>query len=787
MIKNYFLTALRNFIRQRLYSFINVGGLAIGIAVCILILMWVNDELSFDKYNKNFNEIHRVVENQFYAGGEVFPVAVTPMPLSKALVEEFPEILESTRIAGWGNTIKHGEDVYNEEGFWYADSSIFKIFTLPFISGNPENALKDPHSVVLTESMAKKYFGMEDPIGKTLTGIGNVEFKITGVIKNLPKNSHMQFDFLASFDFLKEWGLDFNQWGSNTINTYVLLNKNADHEIVSEKIKDLIKKNNENSVTELFLQPLWRIHLYDTGKFTANFAKEGDIQYVRIFSIIAIFILLIACINFMNLATAKSMKRAKEVGLRKVVGANRGQLIKQFFSESFLLVFISLLIAIVLVELATPYFNELSGKELNFNLFNTEVITGILILLVLTSFISGSYPALFMSAFRPIKVLKGTLVSGVKGAMFRKVLVLVQFSISIFLIIGTIAISKQLNFIQNKKLGYEKENLIYFGIRGVDEEKRESFKNEILNDANIISASYSQQSPTYMGNSSSGWDWEGKDEDEVILIHHNGVDHDFAKTFKMEMAQGRFFSREFPTDTSSGLVINEAAAKIMNFDDPIGKNIYIGDDTTKIIGVVKNFHFKSVHRKIEPLVLHSAPSSYSLMFVRLSGGNFNDALTYIENKYKEFAPQGAFSYQFLDQQLKNNYRTEQQAKTLFEYFSILAIFIACLGLFGLASFASEQRIKEIGVRKALGASIENLTILLSKDFTKFVLIANIIAWPLAFFLLDKWLNNFAYHIEISILFFVIAAVISFAVAILTVSYHAIRSSLMNPVDSLRYE
>lgn len=787
MFKNYFITAIRNFIRQRMYSLINIGGLAIGIAVCFLILLWVNDELSFDKFHENYSNIHRVVENQYYAGGEVFPVAVTPAPLSASLVKDYPEIINATRVAGWGNTVTIGEEIFEEDGFWYVDSSFFDIFTIPFILGNPKDALKDPHSVVLTESVANKYFQDEDPLGKTIMGIGKVNLKITGVIKDLPKNSHMSFDFLAPFDFLKEWGVDMEEWGSNSFNTYVLLADNVDYNLVSEKIKDKIKENNEGSVTELFLQPLERIHLYDKGKFTADYAIQGDIQYVKIFSIIALFILIIACINFMNLATAKSTKRAREVGLRKVVGARRSQLIKQFFSESFILVFIALFISIVLVEFTLPFFNELSGKEMNFQIFSVEVLIGIGTFLVFTSLLSGSYPALFMSSFLPIKVLKGEIISGVKGATFRRLLVLFQFSISIFLIVGTIAINKQLDFIHKKNLGYNKENLVYFAIQGIEKDKKDVFRNELLRNSNIIDACYTQQTPVYMGNSSSGWNWEGKESDDVVLMHHNSVDHDFANTFDINMKHGRFFSREYPTDTSKGIVINETAAKVMGFEDPIGKHIYIYEDTVRVIGVVENFHFKPVHTKIEPLILHSSPSSHNIMFARVDGKNMNDALNYLENKFKEFAPASAFSYRVLDQQLVKVYKAEQQAKSVFTYFSILAIFIACLGLFGLASFASEQRTKEIGVRKAMGASAQQLTFLLSKDFTKYVLIANLIAWPAAYFLLDNWLKDFAYHINISIMFFIIAAVISFVIAVLTVSYHAIRSSLLSPIDSLRYE
>jgi putative ABC transport system permease protein len=787
MFKNYFITSLRNFIRQRLYSFINIGGLAIGIAVCILILMWVNDELSYDKFNINFDNIHRVVENQYYAGGEVFPVAVTPTPLSANLVNNYPEILKSTRTAGWGNNITHNGEIYEEGGFWYADSSFFEIFTFPFLKGDPQTALNNPHTVVLTQSMAEKYFGEENPIGKTLEGINKIEFVVTGVIEDVPENSHMYFDFIACFDFLEEWGVGMDNWGSNTIYTYVLLDEKANYLEVSDKIKNVIKDNNEGSVTDLFLQPLSELHLYNAGIFTADNAKVGDIQYVRIFSIIAIFILLIACINFMNLATAKSVKRAREVGLRKVVGANRLQIIKQFFSESFFLVLLSLVISVVLVEIVVPYFNELSSKELEFSLFSKQVFLGILGILFITSFLSGSYPALFMSGFMPIKVLKGGLVSGIKGAMFRKILVLIQFSISIFLIIGTIAINKQLDFIQDKKLGYDKENLVYFNIRGIENEKRPIFKTELLRNPGVISVAYSQQTPTYMGNSSSGWNWEGKETEEEVLLHHNSIGFDFKKTFGMEMAYGRFFSREYPTDSANGIIINEAAVKVMRFDDPIGKNVYTSNDTLKVIGVVKDFHFKPIHTKIEPMVLYfSEDNSYNI-FVRIDGNNIDEIITQIEQKFKEFAPGSAFSHQFLDQRLANMYETEKQAKSIFGYFSILAILIACLGLFGLASFASEQRTKEIGIRKAMGASMEGLTILLSKDFTKYVLIANVIAWPLAYFVLENWLNNFAYHIDISIFYFITAAVISFIVAILTVGYHAIRASLLSPIDSLRYE
>ncbi|MGH7595710.1 MAG: ABC transporter permease [bacterium] len=781
MFKNYLKITWRNLVRQKANSFINITGLAIGMTCSMLILLWVQHELSYDAFHANANDIYRVVENQYYAGGQVFPVAVTPSPLAPALKAQFPEIVKSTRFSFNSMPIKRGDKIFTE-GIAFADPDIFEIFTIPFVKGNAATALSEPHSIVLTEEAAEKYFGTDEPVGQVLRINHRDDFLVTGVIKNIPENSHLKYDLLASFIYLQELGNSMESWDANWCYTYVLLQKDAPPREVDKKIIDFIQKNNKDSVTEIYLQSLTKIHLYSSGKYTADIGGHGDIQYVRIFSLIAIFVLLIACINFMNLATARSEKRAKEVGLRKVVGAQRHQLINQFFSEAIILSLLAFIAALVLTETLLPIFNDLAGKTLSLSRLETNLFFGFFAIALLCGIISGSYPAFYLSSFHPIATLKNNRSSQAGGSLFRKILVVFQFALSVIMIIGTLVVSRQMDYIRNKNPGLEKENIGYVWMAGEFRKKSEVAKQELLKNPNITGITRTNQLPTYVGNSSSDWGWEGKDPADEVLMHMLSVDDDYAKTFKMEMAEGRFFSREYSTD-SLAVVVNETAVKVMGMAAPIGKRL---SDFT-IIGVVKDFHFKPIRTKIEPLVMLRFPSQYYAMAMRTRPENLTTTIEFVEKTYKKFNADTPFYFNFLDQDYDNLYRAEQRVGKLSGYFSIIAILIASLGLYGLASYMVEQRTKEIGIRKVLGASVPALFLLLSKNFLMLAGIANLIAWPVAYFVMSGWLQNYAYRISLNIAIFFAAAILAMIIVLVTVSYQALKAALANPVEALRYE
>jgi putative ABC transport system permease protein len=785
MFKNYLKIALRNIKRHKGYSLINIVGLAVGMACCILILLWVQDELSYDRFHENADDIYRVIQDINFTDHST-TWAITQGPLGPSLKEDYPEIINAVRITGRGFRLAYNEKSY-DEGVGMADGSIFEMFTFPLVKGDAATALSDPLSIVLTEEMAAKYFGDEDPIGKTIKADNQWDFQVTGVMKNIPSNSHLQFDFLIPFIFGRELNYTVDRWGNSQFRTYVQIQTGVPVQEVIQKISGhLFEKPTIEKDARLNLQPLTRIHLYSNYEFDS---AHGDITYVTLFSIVAFFILLIACINFMNLATARSGNRAKEVGMRKVAGAHKTDIIKQFYGESILLAFIALLFAVIFVWLLLPAFNNLAAKELSMNITgNLSILLGLLCIAMLTGIISGSYPALFLSTFQPVMVLKGLRLSGSKGSVFRKILVVFQFSLTILLIICTTGVYNQINYMQNKKLGYNKEHMIYFGMRGDMREKFDSVKNELLQNPNILGVTASSNVPTYGYTfSNSLWRWEGQSPNEEILMRAVFIDVDYFKTFGMEIAEGRSFSKEFPTDATEAIMVNEEAVKAMGMEFPIGQRLSIGDNNFKIIGIVKNYHFRSLRQEIDPLILIYSPENSRALFARLKSEQIPQTIGYIENAWKKFAPGYPFNYRFLDEALDGLYRSEQRIGTLFRYFSILAILISCLGLLGLASFMAEQRTKEIGIRKVLGATASNIVTLLSKEFTKWVIVANLIAWPIAYFALDKWLQSYAYKTNVVLWSFVLSGALALLIALATVSYQSIKAALANPVDSLRYE
>ncbi len=780
MLKAHLKIALRGIFRQKSYTFINVTGLAVAMACCIIIFLWIKDEWSFDRFHERAKNIYRVVETWQYSSGATDHNQVTPGPLAAVLKNDYPEVIDSTRY--WGGYEKW-QITYDEKSFLSAgaavDPSFFRIFTFPFIEGNEETAFSHTHSIVVTRDLAERLFNLDDPIGQTIR-FENRDFVVSAVIENPPLHSHLRFDFLFPcqvFPFLEEG------WGNNMCYTYVLLHEGSSYKELSGKISGVIKEHNPTSIENLYLQPLNKIHLYSLG-------GGGLIVYIYIFSALGIFTLLLACINFMNLSTARSSKRFKEVGIKKVMGSDRWQLVRQFLSEYILLSLGALILAIVIVELFLPLFNRVLGRQIEM-CYSGSLFLSLLGAAVLTGIISGSYPAFFLSAFDPVSVLKGHFFSGsgglLKGHTLRRVLVVMQFSLSIFFLVCTLVVYKQLNFIQKTDLGFGKEQIIHMRMRGEFKQKHKAIKSELLQNPSIINVTATDRTPVMWSNSTDEVNWEGKSEKEEVGFGVRMVDYDYMDTFRMEMAQGRFFSKEFPADASQGFVVNEAAVNAMGMESPLGKRFSVWERQGEIIGVIKDFHTESLHNTISPFVLIIWPEWYGRMSIRIKSENIPATLGYIEGKIKEFVPDYPFKYQFLDEELDSLYRTEQLTGNIIVYVTILAVFISCLGLFGLSSFTTEQRTKEIGIRKVLGASVSGVVLLLNKEFTKWVLIANIIAWPAAYFAMKKWLQNFAYRADIGLGVFIFSAVLVLFVALTTVSYQSFKAAAARPIDSLKYE
>ncbi len=786
MLYNYLKITLRNIKRYKGYSFINIMGLSVGMACCFLILLWVQDELSYDKFHEHADEIGRVITHQQSADG-IQSAALSPPPLADYLVSGFPEIVNATRLRIHNNWMMKTENKkFMEDGIAFLEPSFFEMFSFPFIQGDPKTALSNPDSLIITQSMAEKYFGKEDPVGKTMNADNDLDFVITGVIQDIPENSHISFRFAVSFKLLPElfnWKMD--RWTDVMYQTYIQIQKGASFEQVNSKIAGILKEKTNNQKFKLELQPLKAIHLHSSSLQWESVA-QGDIKQVQLFSILSFLILIMACINFISLTTARGANRAKEVGMRKVTGAARMDIIKQFLGESILFTSFGFIVAIGLVDLLLPAFNGLSGKHITMNtIFNLNFLPIMIGIVMTTGFLSGSYPALFLSSFQPAKVLKGKLKMGGKSSNFRKILVTVQFTVSVFLIISTLVVFSQLEYIRNRKLGYDKEHIIYLPARGDIHDNYEPVKNELLKHNDILNVTVGSSLPTLPGNYWSGLDWPGKDPADKPAMWFYSVDFDFIKTFDIKMASGRDYSKDLSTD-SSNYIINEAASKYMGLSEPVGKWFARGEKRGTIIGVVKDFHFETIKKTVEPLVLHVSPF-YQYIFVKVRPDNLSGVIHHIEDIWERFNPEFPIEYHFLDEAFNHIYRTEHRMGNLFRYFTALAIFISSLGLLGLASFMTQERTKEIGIRKVLGASQSNIFMLLSKDFMFYMAISNIIGWTIAYISMNKWLQNWAYHTQFHVLFFILAALISFIIVLMSVSYQAIKAALANPVDSLRYE
>jgi ABC-type antimicrobial peptide transport system permease subunit len=659
------------------------------------------------------------------------------------------------------------------------------MFNIKFVRGDINTALNDPHNIVITEETAHKYFGNEDALGKTLPSRGFF-VTVTGVVQPLPHNSHIRFDFLISTEFLEKSGAHINDWeDSGRSYSYVELRKGTDRKLVDKKILNFIKKYKKGSDAEIFLQNIKKIHLYSSRKYNYDISGHGDITYVMILGLIAIFILLIACINFMNLSTAQSARRAKEIGVRKVAGANKQKIIFQFLGESLLIVFVAHAIAMILVELLLPGYNNLIGKQLDINYQSAGLYIGLITVVLFCGLLAGSYPAFYLSSLKPLDIMKGVINKNPGNAKFRRVLVIFQFSLSIMLIICTLIIGNQLKYMQNKKLGFNKDNIGYFMFpTRPGDPKLENLKKELSNNPDIVSVTKGQ-SPINVEFRTSGFNWAGKKEGDDVLFHQLATDEDYAKTFQLKLKEGRFFSSEFPTDNTA-VVINEKAAEIMGFKNPIGEILSTpwGSKLT-IIGVVKDFHFQSLYYKIEPLIMPKGESNN--FYIKMKPDKITSTVEFINKTFKSFNPGLPIDFHFLDDDFDNLYRTEQQMSKIFSYSSLLAIIISCLGLIGLSSFMTERRTKEIGIRKANGAKSIEIFSLLSKEYIIWVLISILIASPIAWYAMHKWLQNFAYRININWWVFALAGAIALIIALLTVSVQSYKAASKNPIEALRYE
>ena len=786
MIKNYLKITFRRMSRQKSYSFLNIAGLSIGMTCCILILLFVRYELSYDKYHETAEDIYRIHSEIPIKRRGTYLNATSPGRLAPALLNDFPEVLKAARIRRYERMVSYHKKLFIEKRFFYADPAFLEIFTFPLIAGDSETALNDPYTLLITETMAGKYFGDENPLGKTLVVNGD-DYTITGILKNIPQNSHFTFDFLAS---MRTVGQNMFRWNStNYIRTYIRLQKNSDPEKLERKLPEFLKKYmGEDAFWTFHLQPVTRIHLH--GNINHEWEANSHIRYVYILSTTAFLILLIASFNYMNLSTARAANRSKEISIRKVVGAARKQIRSQFIGESMFFAFMALLIATLLVKILLPWFNSAVDRNLDFGLFGGDMkrLLELLALTMLVGLISGSYPALFLSALHPVHIIKGNQILKNKSAL-RNALVVFQFGISIVFIISTIIIYKQLVYVKNSNLGFDKEHILNVDITNPDlQHSYEPLLNELNQNPYIIGTSFSSDLPNGIQSHTGNMQWEGMTDEETSSFYEAWVDANFLELYDMELTAGRNFSREFSTDAEQVYIINETAVKTIGWENPIGKK-FGPKMNGRVIGVVKDFHHQSFHLSIQPIVFRLlGPRRNHLrdqLSIKINTDNIQRTLSYIKNEIEKHAQ--PFSFSFFDDRIDKMYAPENKLERLFHTFSLLAVFIACLGLFGLATFTAERRTKEMGIRKVLGASVSNIIVQLSKMFIKWVLIANLIAWPLAYFVMSRWLQNFAYRIELRLENFILSTAIALFSALITISYQTIRAATANPVDSLKYE
>jgi ABC-type antimicrobial peptide transport system permease subunit len=792
MFSNYLKTAWRNIIRSKGFSVINIMGLALGLACSLMIMLWVNDEKNVDAFHKNGKYLYQVYERSYF-DGKVDAGYPTQGLLAEELKRTVPEVqyasgFEYVAAPGSNSTFEAEEKIKKSTGM-FAGEDFFKMFSYTLLQGNAATALTEPNSIAVSKNMAEYFFGnASNAINKIIRFDNKEDLKITAVFDDVPARSSLQFDFLRTWgDFVKQNNWVHN-WGNTSPQTFIQLKPGADAAKVQVKIKDFIynyREKDKSFIMELALQPFTEKYLH--SNFKDGYLDGGRIEYVNLFSLIAVFVLLIACINFMNLATARSAKRAKEVGVRKVVGALRSTLIAQFVGEAIMLTFISVIIAIVLTALSLPAFNQLTGKQLSLPFYQSSFWFIILCLMVITGFVAGSYPALFLSSLKPVRVLKGSLKFNWSATFFRKALVVFQFAMSVFLVIAMIIVYKQLNYIQTKNLGYDRDNLVYIPIEGDLIKNYDLFKQNALSNTAIVNVSKMRNSPTAISHHITGMSWPGKDPNLTVSFADGVVGYDFVKTMNLQMQSGRDFSKDYGTD-SVAYLLNETAVHKIGLKDIVGKTISWGNHEGKVIGVMKDFHFNSLHENIEPLIMRLDENwSWGTILVRIKAGKTKEAIAQLQQLYKQLNPAFPFTYQFSDLEYAKLYESEAVVSKLANIFAFLAIFISCLGLFGLATFTAEQRTKEIGVRKVLGASSSSIVKLLSLNFLKPVVLAFLLAFPVAWWAMSRWLQDYAYKININWWMFAVAGLLTISIALITVSYQSIKAALINPVKSLRTE
>lgn len=785
MFKNYLKLAWRNLIRQKSYSFINITGLSIGMACCIILFLFIQNELSYDRFHDHSDRIFRAVLQAEHEG-EVRRSATTPAPLGPALLNEFPEVEQVVRLGDNEFLITHENKRFYERVF-YADPQLFEVFCFPILEGDASTALAGPRSILVSQSARRKYFGESSALGQVLS-LYDRDYTVTGVFKDVPRNSHFRFDFLVSFEHFVQRTRE--EWGISNYYTYVLLRNRDAVDSYHAKIASLVGKYRGKESRDVYkvrypLQPLTRIHLY--SHLRGEIEPNGSINTVILFSMITLFILLIACFNYINLSTARCTIRAKEVGLRKVVGASRSQLVRQFLGESFLFVFVSFLVTFGLMEVLLPLFNSLSGKHLALDYTNNfPILLFLFFVFLFVGFFSGSFLAFYVSGFQPVKIMKGLFSGGTRVPFFRRAVIVGQFAVTSVFLISVLVIMGQLKFIKNKELGFDKEHVINIPILNEEVfEGRERIKKEFLRHSNVLAVCASSFLPgdkTWYQN----YSYQGMEPDENPMIRWIAVDFDFIETMKIRIVQGRNFSEEFPTDRGQAYILNETAVQEIGWEEPLGKSFELVDRGV-VVGVVEDFHFSSLHDLIEPMALCFYPEGFEHFAVRIREDSLHETLSYLEKTWKTFFVDQAFSYTFLDAELAQLYREEVQLSRIIGSVTFLSLFIACLGLFGLASFSIERRTKEIGIRKILGASAGRVVAGLSLDFARWVFVANVAAWPLAYYGMSRWLQKFAYRSQIGVWVFLLSAVLALATSVLTIGFQALRAALKNPVQILRYE
>jgi cell division protein FtsX len=786
MLYYYFKTAFRLATRYRGYALLNLSGLVVGLTSCLLILLWVNDEMSVDKFHVKSDRLYQVFRDMIQSSGEIETTEAIPQPLELELKNNYPEV-EHVSILGWEmESLFRLDDKTSYEKGRYASAQFFQLFSFPFLAGDPATALRNVHSVAISERLAKKFFGdaWHEAVGQIIKINERQEFTVTAVFENPPASSSLDFDYiLPAQEYIQrnDW---VESWFNGGFRMYLTLKEGADIDAVRKRIHQEVNKHTDNAADEpIYLQRFAENYLH--SDFQRGVASGGRIEYVRILAAIAFFILLIACINFMNLATARSSTRAREIGVKKVMGAQRGSLSLQFFAESFLHTLASVSVAMLIAYLSLPYFNDLSGKTLTLNFTEPKLWLVIAGVTLVTGILSGSYPALMMSSFKTINSLKGKTRQGSKAVYLRHGLATFQFAISIFLIGGTIIVSRQMNYILNKDLGVDKENVIMLYMEGELFGKNEAYRTALQQVPEVKDVTFTSGNPLSYGGSTGGAAWEGKNPNDVVEINVLTVDADFLKTMDIDLLEGEDFTNNFTSD-SSHFLVNEVLAGIMGFDNPVGKKLSLWGTDGTIAGVVKNFHMSSLYEPIRPLIVRYEPKNTGTAFIRTQGST-QQAIARIEEATRKLNPAFPFRYWFLDQEYANRYESEKAVSSLVNIFAVVSIFLSCLGLLGLSSFSADQRSKEIGIRKVHGAATSGLVLLLSRSYTRLILVAFVIAAPISYFYMQHWLSNFAFQTELNLFHFVVSGLVAFALGALTVGVKSYQAASANPVKTLKEE